>query len=305
MAKEKNRVSKYLIGKTIQLRGTLFYPNILAPRMDERSKKEKFGVMFAWEQNENREAVGILSQWLGEIKQQMHPTIPDYAWVNPLKDYMTTKRTDGKGHPDFLKGMKWINASNQAAFPPEVLIKEANAPRGMRPATAMDSVQIFDGQKAIISLSFFGLDGENSKWGVSANIDAVLIEGGGARVLTGNGGIDVNQAFGSFLGQMGGQPQQAPQQNNFQQAPQQTPQYAPQENNMGNGHTGHQSGNYATGANPNAMPNQHGQTQGANAYPSNPPQQNPQQGQNYGQQFNQQFPNQNGYGNNNNGGSLV
>lgn len=242
-----NPVTEFLRGKKFQLTGTMFFPHLLQPKI-EPNKAPKFGLMIAWDNHENQQVAGQIQQLLMQVKQQFHPTIPDHAWTNPLKDFHTTKRNDGKAHPKYLTNKKWMNASNNEKFAPQVMMLDQSAPNGMRLATAMDSMQIFDGQKCVVSISFFGLHGENSKYGVSTNIDAVLVVGGGERVMT-DVGVDVNQAFGSFLGQMGMNPaQQAPAQNYQQQAPQQQPaqgqQYQGSYNGPGGpGFNGYNNGN--------------------------------------------------------------
>lgn len=256
--RQKNPVTQFVEGKKFQFKGMLLFPHLLAPKADTRNGKLKFSCQFAFDPNANAQATQMFEEMLRQVKQQFHSTIPDHAWVNPLKDYNTYKRMDGKPHPQYLAGKKWFNASNTDKWAPQVMIVDQSSPNGMRPATQMDAIHLFSGQEAVISISCFGLHGENAKYGVSLNIDAVLIIGGGTKVVT-EQGVDVNQAFSQFLGQMGGggqapaaqppqtQPQTEPapqyQQPQYQQPQQQYQQPAPTSNDPYAGQFNQQFGN--------------------------------------------------------------
>lgn len=301
-----NVVTEFLRGKKFQLEGTLFFPHLLTPKQ-EPNKAPKFGCMVAWDAPQNQQTVQMLQQLFGQVKQQFHGTIPDHAWVNPLKDFHTTKRNDGKPHPKYLTNKKWMNASNNVQFPPQVMILDAQAPQGMRAATPADQMVIYDGQKVVVSVSFFGLHGENAKYGISTNIDAVLVVGGGEKVIV-DTGVDVGQAFGNFLSQMGmnGGQQPAPQYN--QADYQQGNAHASQHQYQGNGQHHAQPGTQHNGqTNPgNQTQNFHqggnGQNVHGNAshFNGQPQQQNYYQNNGQPQQGNNGY--NNGYNNGNNGG---
>lgn len=298
--KKGNPVTEFLRGKKYQLTGTLFFPHLLQPKV-EPNKSPKYGCMIAWDKRENQAVIQEITGLFQYVKNTFHPQMPIQNWVNPIKDYDTTRTTKGEMYPQHLAGKCWLNASNNEKFPPQVMLMDQQAPNGMRSATPMDSMQLFDGQKIVVSISFFGLDGENMKYGVSTNLDAVLVVGGGERMMM-TAGVDANEAFSSFLGMMGqnapAQGQQAPQQQQYNpsqyQQPAQTHQ-APQGNapagqgtfQNGQMHPGNQTQNYQQGG--------YGQNAPQTASPSNgQPQQN----------YYQQGQYNNGY-NNGNGGGLV
>jgi hypothetical protein len=301
--RKANVVTEFLRGKKVQIIGTLFYPHLLVPKQ-EPNKAPKFGCMVAWDMNTNQQAVQELQQLFAQVKQQFHGQIPEHNWVNPLKNYNTTRKTNGEQYGKHLAGKFWINAANNEKFAPQLMIVDAQAPNGMRQLMQTEAMQLFDGQKVVVSLSFFGLHGENMKYGISTNVDAVLVVGGGERVvLEGGNGVNTVEAFGNFLNMMGQSGQQHQQQNQPQQNYQQQ---APQHNNMGNGQ------NHANmGTNHNGQMNHGNQTQGGQMGGYGQPVHT---GASHFNQSNQQQPHQTNYyqqgnyggpNNGNNGGGLV
>lgn len=292
--KQANPVTEFLRGKKFQLTGYLFYPHLTQPKQ-EPNKAPKYSCMIAWDLSQNQQTVQQILELMRQVKGQFHPNVLEHAWVNPVKDFRTTKRNDGSNHPKYLEGKQWLNASNTLKFAPQLLMADPQAPNGMRAVGEMDKMQFYDGQKIAVSISFFGLHGENAKYGVSTNIDAVVIIGGGERIMTEAGGVDVAQAFGQFLGQMG-QQQQAPQtqQQNYQQGQQQqvyNQQNQGQVNHQAQQNQQQQQNNYY----------QQGQQQQHQGNYQQPMTAHDPRTQNYNQQQGQQFAQGPGY-NGNNGG---
>lgn len=217
-----NAVTLALRGKRFTLKAKLFYPHIFQPKQ-EPNKAPKYSCLLAWDINDpvNAPAVQEMKALFANIKAQFHPTIPDNVWVNPLKNYFTTQRNDGKQHPEYLKGMEWINCSNSTKFAPQIKVK--NAQGMIVTASPADEIHAYDGAEVLVSISFFGLNGENARYGVSTNFDVIVLLGQGERVLTGaGGGVNLTEAFGKFADMMGitlpPQGQQQPPQGQ-QQAP--------------------------------------------------------------------------------------
>lgn len=230
--RQANRVTLALNGFRISLKARLFFPHIFQPKQ-EPNRNPKYSCMVMWPINDpiNAQAVQMLEAKLAEIKQTFHPHINEILWANPLKDFYKTQRQDGKPWSDLYRDMKWINCSNSVKFAPDIRVK--NPDGTMRKATVADEMLAYDGADVLVSLSFYGLDGENNgKYGVSANFDVVILLGTGERVQVSTG-VDINQAFGQFASMMGlnlqATQEQAPQgQQPMQgQAPAQAPAQQP------------------------------------------------------------------------------
>lgn len=233
--KQANRVTLALNGFRVSVKARLFFPHLFQPKQ-EANKAPKFSCMIMWPINDpvNAEAVRTIEAKLAEIKNTFHPHIHEMLWANPLKDFYTSKRQDGKPWAEMYKDMKWINCSNSVKFAPDIRVK--NPDGSVRKASAADEILAYDGADILVSLSFFGLDGENQgKYGVSTNFDVVILLGSGEKVHIASG-VDVNQAFGQFASMMGlnlqapasapapaPAPHQAPAQQYQQPAPQQAP----------------------------------------------------------------------------------
>lgn len=223
--KQKNRVTLALQGFRVSLKAKLFFPYIFQPKQ-EPGKKPRFSCMVMWDANDPTNAMPVqqLEAKLAEIKNTYHSTIHELFWSNPLKDFSRSQRQDGKPWGEMYQGKKWINCSNTVAFAPDIRVK--NPDGTIRNASIADEILAYDGADVLVSLSFFGLDGENQgKYGVSANFDVLILLGTGEKVHIASG-VDVNEAFGQFASIMGLNLQapagHAPQQQ-YQQTPPQTP----------------------------------------------------------------------------------
>lgn len=273
MAKVENRGKQFFNGKNFQIKGRVFYPHLLTPKVNAKDpSKKSYGCMFAWKPEENPQVTQMLIQLMQQTKQQFHPTVPDLYWVNPIKhfDNPNNARQDGKPHPEYLRGHHWINANANVGFEPKVIKRDPMSPSGIRQLTPLDEAEVYSGRNAVISISFWLLD--TTKFGVSVNLDGILLEEGGEKIL-GEAGIDPSQAFASFLGNMGGAP--ANGQYNpgnaapYGQAPVQNQQQYAQPA-VGNGYNGAPAHNAAT----NMYQNTPQQAEAPAAYPSNPAQPN-------------------------------
>lgn len=259
-----NRGTKFFEGKQFQLKGRMFHCALLAPKWNKEKTKESYGSMFAWKPEENPQVTQAMLQLMDQAKQQFHPQVPVQHWVNPVKHFNTTQRRDGKPHPEYLRGHHWLNASANLRFAPKVIIQDPSSPTGIRQLGPQDAALVYSGRNAVISVSFWLLDGQNL--GVSCNLDGMLLLEGGEQVAS-DMGIDPSQAFSSFLGNLGyQQPQQghqqyqqpAPPQHNYHTAGNAPMNGAP----AANGQTQYPQ----TGT---AYPGAQGQPYAPNAYPSN------------------------------------
>lgn len=235
MSKKENRGKQFFAGKNFQIKGRVFFPHILTVKTNPKDpSKRSFTTMFAWKPEENPQVTQALLQLMQQAKQQFHPMVPELHWVNPIKhfDNPANARMDGKPHPEYLRGHHWLNANANERFAPKVIKRDPTSPTGIKQLTPFDEAEVYSGRNAVISVSFWLLD--ETKLGVSVNLDGVLLEEGGEKVI-GDAGIDPSQAFASFLGNMGAAPmpqqqQQYAQQPAYQAQPQQPaqPQYAQQ-----------------------------------------------------------------------------
>jgi len=224
---------KQFFKQSFTLQGRVFHPVLLSPRAKRENEQPKFSVMFAWLKNSqvNAETMQKITQFLEAAKQTFHPGIPRI--IEPIKDFDTYQREDGKGNPEYVRGHFWVNASSGEKFQP-VVVDQARQP-------VMNEADIYSGRNAVMNITFYNMNGQKGgKRGIGVNISAVmLLEGGAAE--GGAAQVDPNTVFGNFQADMGLAQQgntsmaqngqvapQAPAQNNPYQAAPQAP--APQHN---------------------------------------------------------------------------
>ena len=302
---QKRQVSdreKQLKATRIVLEGFLYFPKLVTPETTQDGAL-RWGAVLGFDKNltqHNQQAFAQARAVVGELKQMFFPTLPDQMFNlqgNPIKEHGVNFRQDGGQHPEFYTNKYWINVSKRNEAPP--IVARGN---GTIVTLNTQSPELYFGQRVAMTISFYpsGLTNPLAKKGIGANVEAILILGGGERLGEASAPpVDVNQAFAAFsndtVGLSNGSNATAGF-NSFQETtPSQGQNYNQgqqnygQGNNMGNQNVQnvqHQQGGFGMGG---------GQQHVTNASPSNP-----QQGQNFGQNFGQQ--NTNPFGNNNNNG---
>lgn len=209
---------KEFFNKTFTLQGRMFFPHILQPQPqtpDEvaRGKMPKYKMQFAWPKNSNAQTMQALGAFINEAKEKLHAQIPWEHFVNPVKDFDTYRRQDGKPNAEFLRDHYWLNPAT--GFAPVVV--------GPDRQPVVNPADVYSGRNCVVQISFYNLTGKNKdgtagKRGLSTNIHAVMLLEGGAPEGTGVPTVNPDEVFGNFaidsgLIQQGGQapaPGQAP-----------------------------------------------------------------------------------------------
>ena len=184
----------------------------------QAQKAPQYGVMAVWSKSDPKAAqvTANLKQFLDAAFAKYHSGIDKRVLIDPLKDYDTYLRTDGKPNPDYTQGCHWVNANSGEKFAPVVVDK-------MQQPVIMESL-IYSGMNALVNISFYNMDGATGgKRGIGVNINAVMLQDGGDRVVSQHT-PDINQIFGGFQADMG-MAQQPVQAQPMQQQPVQQPQY--------------------------------------------------------------------------------
>ena len=237
---------KQYFGKSFTLQCRIMHPNLLTPASGKPDamgnvKPAQFSTMAVWPKTSNAAVMAEITQFINTAFQTFHQGSNPAALVNPIKDYDTYVRQDGKPNADYCIGSFWANLSSGAKFAP-VVVDQMRQP-------VISEAEVYSGRNAVVNITFYnmtgGQDGRGRR-GIGANIAAVMLLEGGER-LVGGPTVDVNQVFGNFQADMGmigaqptSQPSQAPAQQYQQpqqapaqqyQQPQQTPaqQFAPQQ----------------------------------------------------------------------------
>jgi len=204
----------------------IMHPKLLTPvsrpeAPGQAAKAPQYGVMAVWSKTDPKAApvTANLKQFLDAAFNKYHGGIDKRVLIDPLKDYDTYLRTDGKPNPDYTQGCHWMNANSGEKFAPVVVDK-------MQQPVIMESL-IYSGMNALVNVSFYNMDGATGgKRGIGVNINAVMLQDGGERVVSVNT-PDINQIFGGFQADMGTAPAQAPAQQYQQPVQQPAQQQAP------------------------------------------------------------------------------
>jgi len=195
---------KEFFSKTFTLQGRMFFTqNVLTPEQPSpedaaKGYKPAYKIMFVWPKTSNAHVMQELGQFITTAKDQLHASIPWQHFVNPIKDYDTYVRQDGKPNHEFTKGCYWINASTQ--FQPPVV--------GPDRQPVINEADVYSGRNCVINISFYNMsgttkDGKAGKRGLSTNFNAVMLLEGGEREGGGGVQVDPNQVFGQFQVDMG------------------------------------------------------------------------------------------------------
>jgi hypothetical protein len=185
--------------KSFTLQGRMFFPDILKPAAltpDQvaAGKKPKYKIMFSWPKNSNQAVMQELANFITQAKEAFHPSIPWTHFVNPVKDFDTYVRQDGKPNHEFTRDSYWVNAST--GFAPVVV--------GPDRQPVINEADVYSGRNCVVNISFFNLDGSGGgKRGLSTNIQAVMLLDGGSREGGGGQQVDPNAVFGQFQVDMG------------------------------------------------------------------------------------------------------
>ena len=190
----------FFYNKNFTLKGRMFYPKITTPEPNDRGQL-KYGMMFAWSIQGQEAITQQINAFLVEAKQKFAPNIPDLHFNIPIKKWGVYQRQDGKPSPAFLENCYWLNASSGEQFKPTVV--DQNRQEVINPA------EIYSGRNVLFNFSFY-MYSANGKNGISTNIGAVMLMEGGDREA-GQGGVNLDQAFGSFQADMGGAQAATPQ----------------------------------------------------------------------------------------------
>ena len=187
---------KEFFKKTFTLQGRMFHPHLIVASARKPGDALKFSVMFAWPKNSNPVVMQEMNAFIQLAMDSCHPGIPAQVLIQPVKDFNTYMREDGKPNPDYVRDHFWVNASSGAAFPPAVVTYPDRQP-------VMSEAEVYSGTNAVCNISFYNMSGANGgKRGIGININAAMILEGGEK-LAGGGAVDVNQAFGNFQVDMG------------------------------------------------------------------------------------------------------
>jgi hypothetical protein len=194
-----NEIKTFFYDKNFTLVGRLFYPEILVPKSKKPGEAAKYSGLFSWpiQSPQNAATLQAMATLIGQAKQKFFPTIPDMHFVNPIKKYGVYQRTDGKPVADFLKDSYWLNMSSGEKFKPVVVDQNRQQ--------IVDPVLIYSGMNVAVNISFYAIN--NTKHGLSTNLQAVMVMPGGEREGGAGNNVDINAAFGGFAADMGFAPQ--------------------------------------------------------------------------------------------------
>ena len=197
---------KQLKSIQIHVEGRLAFPKIDQPqgrKNDATARKTYGGVVFFPMGNLsplNQVGMNAIHQISQRFKAIFHPNVPENNYKYCYKNFQVSPTQEsGEPHPEFYKDSWWINTSSGEKFKPKVFKKVGGVIQQVDNADA----DVYQGQEVILVLTLYpiGTDPKNkeSKKGVSANMEGILIKGGGERIGGGTRAeIDPNASFGSF-----------------------------------------------------------------------------------------------------------
>ena len=201
---------KQLKAEKVTLEGILVFPKLAEPDTAIDGVL-KWSIVLIMDKNlspVNQKGLASAKRIIGGFKQIFFPGIPDQMFQmqgNPIKEFGVNFRQDGQPHPDFYNNSFWINAAMRKN-PPQVVAKNG----GQLVPLPLNSPEIYFGQKIAVTLSFYpmGLTNPQAKKGVGANLEAILILGGGERIGNDSSApIDVDAAFAGFAADTAGMSQ--------------------------------------------------------------------------------------------------
>lgn len=187
------------------IQGRIMHPNLLTAKSREEGKAPNFSLMLVWEAHTNGPTLQAMNALMAEAFATLQPGANPAVLVNPIKDYNSYIRQDGKPNPDYTQGCLWINASSGAAFAPVVVDQFQ--------AQVVNEAEVYSGRNAAVNVEFYNMNGGKDgkgRRGLGVNIKAVMLLEGGEK-LAGSAPVDLNAAFANFQQAMGQVPQAAPQ----------------------------------------------------------------------------------------------
>ena len=220
MAVKMTEQEKAFWYQSFTLRGRIFFPYLITPKVVV-GKAPRYGAMFAFKPEENQVETAKIKVFLNQVFATYYPTIPEQFRANPLKDFNTYQRTDGKPNAEYLRGHMWLDGSSGEDRRPELIGPD------LKPV--MSAAEVYSGRNAAVQINFWhntgGKEGTGKK-GAGCNLNGVMLMPGGANE-SGTVQININEVFGSFASEMNIQApppaqqnfQQPPAQQNFQQPP--------------------------------------------------------------------------------------
>jgi len=211
----EKQIREFFYDKNFSFQGNAYFPKLLKAEPNQSGTRNIYScqVAFFTDVNQipqdlspedrdyamkavvkNQQSLQMLNQFMMEAKQKFWPDFPMQAFINPVKHYDSYLRQDGKANPEFCKGKYWVNASSGESRQPAIVDTNRQV--------ILDPSVIFSGMNAIMSIGLYPI--LKNKTGISANINAVMVLGGGTPTATGAGPVDVNSVFGDFANDMGG-----------------------------------------------------------------------------------------------------
>lgn len=170
------------------LKGRIFYPKLFVPEASDLNPKKKFSVLFAWEIGSQAEMMTKLQEHIKSGIDSQLKGIPQSSIMLPVKTWGKYQRKDGKANPAFLDNCHWMNVSSNEDFKP-ILVDQSKQ-------EVLSPAEVYSGRNAAVNFSVWIYNNKN--YGVSANLNAVMLLDGGDRE---GGGVSVEDAFSSFTKQ--------------------------------------------------------------------------------------------------------
>ena len=201
---------KQLKNVQIHFEGRMAFPKLkqaMAKKSDPNGRKS-FGAVGVFPMGNlspvNQIGMNAIHAITSRMKQsyEVLSIVPDKNFIKCYKNIQESPvQESGKPHPDFYQNSWWVNMSSGEDFKPKVYKKVAGT---IQQVDNADS-DAYPGQEVVFVITLYpiGIDPKkpDSKKGVSANLIAVLIKGGGERFTGGDSEVDVN-TFGGFSGSL-------------------------------------------------------------------------------------------------------
>lgn len=167
------------------LKGRIFFPKLFVPEASDLNPRKKFSVMFAWDIGSQPEQMAKIQEHIKAGVESQLKGIPQSSIMLPVKTWGKYQRKDGKPNPEFLRDTHWMNVSSGEEFKPVLVDKHKQE--------VISPAEVYSGRNAAVNFSFWIYNNKN--YGISANLNAVMLLDGGERE---GGGVNVEDAFSAF-----------------------------------------------------------------------------------------------------------